>query len=164
MSIHNSALGCASHIHGELLKLGFAVAQSTVGKYMAETHERLQSTVVPRKRTQQHTYALTVPHFERVIHFSIFSCILAQKLLECQLKGTPRQQNLISLLLRIMAIASRSWRKLRMIRHRPKAFESLRGDQNGTQFRHLGTGTEITAHPLRRYAHLYRRSYLQRGN
>jgi hypothetical protein len=28
--------GCAPRIHGELLKLGFAVAQSTVAKYMAK--------------------------------------------------------------------------------------------------------------------------------
>jgi hypothetical protein len=31
MSIHNRLWG-APHIHGELLKLGFAVAKSTVGK------------------------------------------------------------------------------------------------------------------------------------
>jgi hypothetical protein len=35
-----SALGCP-HIYGELLKLGFAVAQSTVGKYMARTDRSL---------------------------------------------------------------------------------------------------------------------------
>jgi hypothetical protein len=55
MSIHNRLWG-APHIHGELLKLGFAVAQSTVGKYMAETHDRLQSTVVPRKRRRNNTH------------------------------------------------------------------------------------------------------------
>jgi hypothetical protein len=33
MSIENALWG-APHIHGELLKLGFAVAQSTVAKYM----------------------------------------------------------------------------------------------------------------------------------
>ena len=35
MSVDNRLWG-APHIHGELLKLGFAVAQSTVGKYMAK--------------------------------------------------------------------------------------------------------------------------------
>jgi hypothetical protein len=35
MSMDNRLWG-APHIHGELLKLGFAVAQSTVGKYMAK--------------------------------------------------------------------------------------------------------------------------------
>src|SRR5256712_7307247 len=35
MSIENALWG-APHIHGELLKLGFAVAQSTVAKYMAK--------------------------------------------------------------------------------------------------------------------------------
>ena len=35
MSIEN-ALWDAPHIHGELLKLGFAVAQSTVAKYMTK--------------------------------------------------------------------------------------------------------------------------------
>src|SRR5947207_7032400 len=35
MSVENRLWG-APHIHGELLKLGFAVAQSTVAKYMAK--------------------------------------------------------------------------------------------------------------------------------
>jgi hypothetical protein len=35
MSVDNRLWG-APHIHGELLKLGFAVAQSTVAKYMAK--------------------------------------------------------------------------------------------------------------------------------
>ena len=35
MSIENALWG-APHIHGELLKLGFAVAQSTVAKYMTK--------------------------------------------------------------------------------------------------------------------------------
>jgi hypothetical protein len=35
MSVENVLWG-APHIHGELLKLGFAVAQSTVAKYMAK--------------------------------------------------------------------------------------------------------------------------------
>src|SRR6266566_5811697 len=35
MSIENALWG-APHIHGELLKLGFAVAQSTVAKYMTQ--------------------------------------------------------------------------------------------------------------------------------
>jgi hypothetical protein len=35
MSVENLLWG-APHIHGELLKLGFAVAQSTVGKYKAK--------------------------------------------------------------------------------------------------------------------------------
>ena len=35
MSIENELWG-APHIHGELLKLGFAVAQSTVAKYMTK--------------------------------------------------------------------------------------------------------------------------------
>src|SRR5437660_8777080 len=35
MSLENALWG-APHIHGELLKLGFAVAQSTVAKYMAK--------------------------------------------------------------------------------------------------------------------------------
>jgi hypothetical protein len=35
MSLENTLWG-APHIHGELLKLGFTVAQSTVAKYMAE--------------------------------------------------------------------------------------------------------------------------------
>jgi hypothetical protein len=35
MTIDNPLWG-APHIHGELLKLGFTVAQSTVGKYMAK--------------------------------------------------------------------------------------------------------------------------------
>src|SRR5215475_7879707 len=35
MSVDNRLWG-APHIHGELLKLGFAVAQSTVGKYKAQ--------------------------------------------------------------------------------------------------------------------------------
>ena len=35
MSVDNRLWG-APHIHGELLKLGFAVAQSTVGKYKAK--------------------------------------------------------------------------------------------------------------------------------
>jgi hypothetical protein len=35
MSVDNLLWG-APHIHGELLKLGFAVAQSTVGKYMVK--------------------------------------------------------------------------------------------------------------------------------
>ncbi len=35
MSLENKLWG-APHIHGELLKLGFTVAQSTVGKYMAK--------------------------------------------------------------------------------------------------------------------------------
>jgi hypothetical protein len=35
MSLENALWG-APHIHGELLKLGFAVAQSTVGKYKAK--------------------------------------------------------------------------------------------------------------------------------
>ena len=36
MSLENSLWG-APRIHGELLKLGFAVAQSTVAKYMVRT-------------------------------------------------------------------------------------------------------------------------------
>jgi hypothetical protein len=39
MSIENRLWG-APRIHGELLKLGFAVAQSTVAKYMASTDGR----------------------------------------------------------------------------------------------------------------------------
>src|SRR5215475_7930786 len=39
MSIENMLWG-APRIHGELLKLGFAVAQSTVAKYMASTDGR----------------------------------------------------------------------------------------------------------------------------
>jgi hypothetical protein len=35
MSIENKLWG-APHIHGELLKLGFVVAESTVAKYMAK--------------------------------------------------------------------------------------------------------------------------------
>jgi hypothetical protein len=35
MSVDNRLWG-APHIHGELLKLGYAVAQSTVAKYMAK--------------------------------------------------------------------------------------------------------------------------------
>src|SRR3977135_4620695 len=35
MSLENTLWG-APHIHGELLKLGFTVAQSTVAKYMAK--------------------------------------------------------------------------------------------------------------------------------
>jgi hypothetical protein len=35
MSVENWLWG-APHIHGELLKLGFVVAQSTVAKYMAK--------------------------------------------------------------------------------------------------------------------------------
>src|SRR5215475_6530767 len=35
MSVDNRLWG-APHIHGELLKLGFVVAQSTVGKYKAQ--------------------------------------------------------------------------------------------------------------------------------
>ena len=35
MSLENGLWG-APHIHGELLKLGFTVAQSTVAKYMAK--------------------------------------------------------------------------------------------------------------------------------
>ena len=38
MSVDNRLWG-APHIHGELLKLGFAVAQSTVAKYMAKRGE-----------------------------------------------------------------------------------------------------------------------------
>src|SRR5260370_8821132 len=38
MSVDNR-LWAAPHIHGELLKLGFAVAQSTVAKYMAKRGE-----------------------------------------------------------------------------------------------------------------------------
>src|SRR3979409_850533 len=38
MSLENTLWG-APHIHGELLKLGFTVAQSQVGKYMAQTGE-----------------------------------------------------------------------------------------------------------------------------
>jgi hypothetical protein len=38
MSVDNRLWG-APHIHGELLKLGFAVAQSTVAKYMAKNGE-----------------------------------------------------------------------------------------------------------------------------
>ena len=38
MSLENGLWG-APHIHGELLKLGFAVAQSTVAKYMAKTDD-----------------------------------------------------------------------------------------------------------------------------
>ena len=39
MSVDNRLWG-APHIHGELLKLGFAVAQSTVAKYMAKKGDR----------------------------------------------------------------------------------------------------------------------------
>jgi hypothetical protein len=39
MSIENMLWG-APRIRGELLKLGFAVAQSTVAKYMASTDDR----------------------------------------------------------------------------------------------------------------------------
>jgi len=38
MSIENALWG-APHIHGELLKLGFAVAQSTVAKYMTKRRD-----------------------------------------------------------------------------------------------------------------------------
>jgi hypothetical protein len=38
MSMENRLWG-APHIHGELLKLGFVVAQSTVAKYMAAKHD-----------------------------------------------------------------------------------------------------------------------------
>lgn len=38
MSVDNRLWG-APHIHGEVLKLGFAVAQSTVAKYMAKNGE-----------------------------------------------------------------------------------------------------------------------------
>ena len=38
MSLENRLWG-APHIHGELLKLGFEVAQSTVAKYMAKTSD-----------------------------------------------------------------------------------------------------------------------------
>ena len=36
MSVENALVGRAARIHGELLKLGFAVAQSTVAKYMVK--------------------------------------------------------------------------------------------------------------------------------
>ena len=39
MSLENPLWG-APRIHGELLKLGFEVAQSTVAKYMADRHDR----------------------------------------------------------------------------------------------------------------------------
>src|SRR6476619_2844006 len=39
MSLENPLWG-APRIHGELLKLGFQVAQSTVAKYMADRHDR----------------------------------------------------------------------------------------------------------------------------
>jgi len=38
MSLENT-LWCAPHVHGELLKLGFTVAQSTVARYMAKPGE-----------------------------------------------------------------------------------------------------------------------------
>jgi hypothetical protein len=61
MSIHNRFWG-APHIHGELLKLGFAVAQSTVGKYMAETRDRLKSMHrCPRKRRCRRPKTCTLP-------------------------------------------------------------------------------------------------------
>jgi hypothetical protein len=39
MSVENPLWG-APRIHGELLKLGFEVAQSTVAKYMVKPHTR----------------------------------------------------------------------------------------------------------------------------
>jgi hypothetical protein len=42
MSLENKLWG-APHIHGELLKLGFTVAQSTVAKYMAKPGDRRSS-------------------------------------------------------------------------------------------------------------------------
>ena len=46
MSLENALWG-APHIHGELLKLGFAVAQSTVAKYMAKKGDEPPSGGIP---------------------------------------------------------------------------------------------------------------------
>jgi hypothetical protein len=50
MSVDNRLWG-APHIHGELLKLGFAVAQSTVAKYMAKKGDPSGSGTRHARRT-----------------------------------------------------------------------------------------------------------------
>jgi hypothetical protein len=45
MSQENPLWG-APRIHGELLKLGFAVSQSTVARYMARVHTRYEKKLV----------------------------------------------------------------------------------------------------------------------
>jgi hypothetical protein len=53
MSLENPLWG-APRIHGELLKLGFAVAPSTVGKYMSRKRNDAHLDVTPRETFAQH--------------------------------------------------------------------------------------------------------------
>jgi hypothetical protein len=53
MSVENRLWG-APHIHGELLKLGFEVAQSTVAKYMAKRQDPPSRVGAPSCVTMRH--------------------------------------------------------------------------------------------------------------
>jgi hypothetical protein len=58
MSVENLLWG-APRIHGELLKLGFAVAQSTVAKYMANRGARDQRSISPNTMSSEPMIAET---------------------------------------------------------------------------------------------------------
>ncbi len=75
MSVDNRLWG-APHIHGELLKLGFAVAQSTVAKYMAKRGEPSGQSW----GTFLHNHA---PHIAAMDLFVVPTIIPAQRSGEC---------------------------------------------------------------------------------
>src|SRR5260370_25695452 len=66
MSVDNRLLA-APHIHSELLKLGFAVAQSTVAKYMAKRGEPSGQCWV----TFLHNTAPHIPTMDLFVHPTI---------------------------------------------------------------------------------------------
>ena len=128
MSFENPLWG-APHIHGELLKLGFDVAQSTVSKYMVPRRDRPSQTW----KTFLHNHADGIAS----IDLFVVPTIAFEQLFAFLILGHGRRQ---LLWFAVTGIRRRSGWRAKLPRHSP-----------GTERRHISSAT--TTEPSAAYSH-----------